>query len=81
MFLQSLLQNFFLKSLICFGLSYFIAFFGIKYFIYFFNSRQIFQPIRGSGPASHLNDKKNTPTMGGALIILATVITSFFCLI
>jgi phospho-N-acetylmuramoyl-pentapeptide-transferase len=80
MFLQSLLQNFFLKSLICFGLSYFIAFFGIKYFIYFFNSRQIFQPIRGSGPASHLNDKKNTPTMGGALIILATVITSFFLL-
>ncbi len=80
MFLQYLLQNFWLKSLICFGLSYLIAFFGIKYFIYFLKSQQLFQPIRGSGPESHLNNKKNTPTMGGALIVGATIITSLLLL-
>jgi phospho-N-acetylmuramoyl-pentapeptide-transferase len=80
MFLQYLLQDFWLKSLICFGLSYLITFLGIKYFISFFKSRQLFQPIRGSGPESHLNNKKNTPTMGGALIIGSTIITSL-CLL
>lgn len=32
------------------------------------------QPIRNDGPASHLETKKGTPTMGGLLIIIATVL-------
>lgn len=80
MFLQYLLQNFWLKSLICCGLSYLIAFFGIKYFIRFFQSRKIFQPIRAVGPKDHLVSKKNTPTMGGVLIVVASLVTSVLLL-
>ena len=39
-------------------------------------SLQIGQPIREDGPDSHLS-KKGTPTMGGVLIIFATVISTF----
>jgi phospho-N-acetylmuramoyl-pentapeptide-transferase len=34
------------------------------------------QPIRESGPASHLLTKKGTPTMGGIMILLAIVIST-----
>jgi phospho-N-acetylmuramoyl-pentapeptide-transferase len=34
------------------------------------------QPIRNDGPASHLITKAGTPTMGGALILLALVIST-----
>ncbi len=37
---------------------------------------KLFQPIRESGPASHLKTKQKTPTMGGIFIILATLITT-----
>ncbi len=39
-------------------------------------SLQIGQPIREDGPNSHLS-KEGTPTMGGVLIIFATVISTF----
>lgn len=35
------------------------------------------QPIREDGPQSHLLTKKGTPTMGGALILTAIVISTF----
>ena len=34
------------------------------------------QPIRTDGPESHLLTKKGTPTMGGAMILLATAIST-----
>ena len=34
------------------------------------------QPIRDCGPKSHLETKKGTPTMGGLIIILATLLSS-----
>ncbi len=34
------------------------------------------QPIRADGPESHLLTKKGTPTMGGVLILLATVLAT-----
>jgi phospho-N-acetylmuramoyl-pentapeptide-transferase len=34
------------------------------------------QPIRDDGPQSHLLTKKGTPTMGGVLILLATVLAT-----
>lgn len=34
------------------------------------------QPIRDDGPASHLITKRGTPTMGGALIIFAFLVTT-----
>ena len=33
------------------------------------------QPIRSDGPASHIITKQGTPTMGGLLIIIATIIS------
>jgi phospho-N-acetylmuramoyl-pentapeptide-transferase len=36
------------------------------------------QPLRLDGPASHLETKKGTPTMGGILIMLAYGLTLFF---
>lgn len=36
---------------------------------------QLGQPIRGDGPQTHLN-KAGTPTMGGALILIAIVLTT-----
>src|SRR5919205_49858 len=35
------------------------------------------QPIRIDGPESHLLTKKGTPTMGGVLILLALVLSTF----
>lgn len=34
------------------------------------------QPIRKDGPASHIEKKRGTPTMGGLIIIAATVLSS-----
>src|SRR5262249_8576771 len=35
------------------------------------------QPIRDDGPQSHLIRKKGTPTMGGILILLALIVSTF----
>jgi phospho-N-acetylmuramoyl-pentapeptide-transferase len=42
----------------------------IKYF-------KLAQPIRKDGPESHIVQKQGTPTMGGAIIIAATILSSF----
>ena len=35
------------------------------------------QPIRKDGPESHIIAKKGTPTMGGLLIILSVLVSTF----
>lgn len=40
------------------------------------NNKALFQPIRSDGPQSHIIAKKNTPTMGGIFIILATIFSN-----
>ncbi len=73
----SLLQNLWLKSFACLLSSYLIGFFSIKKYIKFAHANpKFFQPIRNSGPASHLITKQKTPTMGGIFIILATLATT-----
>ncbi len=37
------------------------------------------QPIREDGPQSHLKEKKGTPTMGGLLILGASLLAMFVC--
>src|SRR3954466_9724735 len=49
-----------------------ITFFVAPWFIRRARERQLGEVIRDDGPASHAS-KKGTPTMGGALIILALV--------
>ena len=74
-------EHFWLKFFICLGSSYLLASFGIKFFLNFIHNKTIFrQPIRSDGPETHLKTKKNTPTMGGIFIVLATIITSMFLL-
>lgn len=74
-------ENFWLKFFICFGSAYLFASIGIKLFINFLTHRTIFrQPIRTDGPESHLKTKKNTPTMGGIFIVLATILTTLLFL-
>ncbi len=65
-----------LKALLCLVSSYLISFFSIKKYINFVAAeKRFFQPIRDDGPQTHLS-KKNTPTMGGIFIILATLIST-----
>ncbi len=74
-------EDFWLKFSICLGAAYLISSIGIKFFINFINSKtNFYQPIRSSGPQSHLKAKKNTPTMGGIFIILATTISTLLFL-
>lgn len=77
----ALLQNFWLKSLICLTFSYLIGFFSIQKFIHIAQKKgNIFQPIRSDGPQSHIKDKNKTPTMGGIFIVLSTLITTLLFL-
>lgn len=55
------------------GLSLVIALFGTPLFIRFLVKRQYGQFIRQDGPTAHFT-KRGTPTMGGVVIILATLI-------
>lgn len=75
----ALLQNFWIKSLVCLLSSYVIGFFGIKKFITFVSKKKLFQPIRNDGPATH-QAKKKTPTMGGIFIVLATLLSTLLFL-
>lgn len=73
----ALLQNLWVKAFICLVSSYLIGFFCTKKYIKFAHTNpQFFQPIRESGPATHLATKQKTPTMGGIFIVLATLITT-----
>ena len=58
------------------GLSLLISLIGTRYAIRFFTSQGFGQPIRDDGPTTH-HTKRGTPTMGGAVIILATVVGYF----
>ena len=71
-----ILQIAWLKSFYCFLFAYIITFFSIKKYIKIVNQKKLFQPIRADGPTNHIVSKKSTPTMGGAFIVLATLLTS-----
>lgn len=65
-------QNLFLAFI-----AFIICFIALRFFIKFINNGNFLrQPIRQSGPKSHLLEKKNTPTMGGIAIIFTTIILS-----
>lgn len=55
------------------GLSLVISLFGTPLFIRFLRRRSYGQFIREDGPTSHLT-KRGTPTMGGVVIMVATVL-------
>jgi len=75
------LQYFLFRACLTGFLSFILCFFGIKYFLLLVKKKQICtQPIRSDGPESHIIGKKNTPTMGGLLIIGATLISSLLLL-
>ncbi|MDR0744426.1 MAG: phospho-N-acetylmuramoyl-pentapeptide-transferase [Holosporales bacterium] len=54
----------------------FILIFGKKFINLLKLHQKNGQPIRIDGPQSHLDAKKGTPTMGGAMVILAVVLGS-----
>src|SRR5215210_759782 len=58
------------------GLSLLISLLGTRYAIRFFTRQGFGQPIRDDGPTTH-HIKRGTPTMGGAVVVLATVIGYF----
>ncbi|WP_374456650.1 phospho-N-acetylmuramoyl-pentapeptide-transferase [Nocardioides sp.] len=58
------------------GLSLLISLLGTRYAIRFFTRQGFGQPIRDDGPTTH-HTKRGTPTMGGAVIVLATVVGYF----
>ncbi|MBV9207230.1 MAG: phospho-N-acetylmuramoyl-pentapeptide-transferase, partial [Actinobacteria bacterium] len=54
------------------AVSMFIALFGTPLAIKGFSRRGVGQEIRADGPAAHLS-KRGTPTMGGTVIIIASL--------
>ena len=50
--------------------SMFVVFLIGESFINFFSTKQILNPIREDGPSDHIIKKIDTPTMGGALILI-----------
>lgn len=65
------------RSICAFLVSFLITLLIGNKFIHFLKEHQRNgQPIRDDGPESHLKTKKGTPTMGGILIISATVFSS-----
>jgi phospho-N-acetylmuramoyl-pentapeptide-transferase len=71
----AILENFWIKSFFCLLSSYLFGFFGIRKYIKFIHTKNLFQPIRESGPETH-KAKKNTPTMGGIFIVLGTLFST-----
>jgi phospho-N-acetylmuramoyl-pentapeptide-transferase len=59
------------------GLSLIISLLGTRYAITILKAKGYGQEIREDGPTTH-HTKRGTPTMGGIVIILATVIGYFF---
>ena len=77
----AIFQNLWLKSLVCLVSSYIIGFFSTQKYIKFANANpRFFQPIRESGPTTHLATKQKTPTMGGIFIVLSTLLTTLLFL-
>lgn len=66
-------------NLLSLFLSFFLSIIFIKKYITLIASnKSLAQPIRKSGPKTHLKEKKNTPTMGGIFIVLSTLISVAF---
>ncbi|WP_109506051.1 phospho-N-acetylmuramoyl-pentapeptide-transferase [Nocardioides speluncae] len=59
------------------GLSLIISLLGTRYAISLLSAKGYGQEIRTDGPTTH-HTKRGTPTMGGAVIVLATVVGYFF---
>jgi phospho-N-acetylmuramoyl-pentapeptide-transferase len=58
------------------GIALLVSLLGTRYAIRAFNDFGLGQPIRDDGPTSH-HTKRGTPTMGGLVIITATVLGYF----
>ena len=70
-------KNLIFINLLIFSTSFATCFVAMKYFLKLINRYNICrQPIRSDGPQTHLKEKKNTPTMGGLIIVLSTVFTA-----
>ena len=65
------ISSIFFKSVyitVIYFISLTLSFFSVKYGINILNNKKLLQNIRTEGPLSHFS-KKNTPTMGGIIII------------
>ncbi|MCJ8342379.1 MAG: phospho-N-acetylmuramoyl-pentapeptide-transferase [Cetobacterium sp.] len=70
-------KSIYLRGFLGFTLGFLIVLFAGKPFINFLKRKKFGEEIRQEGPSSHFS-KKGTPTMGGVLIILSTLITTIF---
>jgi phospho-N-acetylmuramoyl-pentapeptide-transferase len=74
MFANLLISHLWIKAFLAFFAAFLFSFFSIKNYIKFAsNNPKFFQPIRKTGPETHLASKQKTPTMGGVFIILSTL--------
>jgi phospho-N-acetylmuramoyl-pentapeptide-transferase len=64
------------RSMLAFFMSLVLVLIVQPIFINWFRVKHLGQPIRDDGPQSHLS-KKGTPTMGGLIVVLAVILTSF----
>jgi len=63
------------RAFIGFIFGFILCIFIMPYFIEFVRRKQFVQTIREDGPKTHLS-KQNTPTMGGVVILISTIIAS-----
>ncbi|MGL5356085.1 MAG: phospho-N-acetylmuramoyl-pentapeptide-transferase [Cetobacterium sp.] len=71
------IKSIYLRSFLGFILAFLVVLLIGKPFIQFLKIKKFGESIREEGPVSHFS-KKGTPTMGGILIILGTLLTSIF---
>ncbi|MFN8389293.1 MAG: phospho-N-acetylmuramoyl-pentapeptide-transferase [Bdellovibrionota bacterium] len=64
------------RSMLAFFLTIFLVLVLEPRFIRWFRVKYLGQPIRDDGPQTHLS-KKGTPTMGGVVIVLGVVVSTF----
>ena len=60
--------------------SFIITLFFMILFIPFFRKKKVSQSIRKEGPSSHMS-KSGTPTMGGVIIVILTIIIFTYLLV
>jgi phospho-N-acetylmuramoyl-pentapeptide-transferase len=77
-FLYHLFNSLMFKGVLSVIISIFIALVFGPWFIRMLGRLQMNQAIRNDGPESHL-EKQGTPTMGGALILFAVLISTLIC--
>lgn len=76
MFYNLIENNHLLQNILFFAFPIFFCFITIGKYINFSKTHSLFQPIRSSGPKSHIKNKKNTPTFGGFFIITSILATN-----